>query len=205
MKRQPDGRFRGNRAKIQVNDKVLIGRWVETQVIRLKRMGVSSFETIADLLTRAGRGEFVATVSVPADVTFPTAYSISKMGAWKAYRRRLEREPSLEAEEHFRMDIERLEEMFLMLQPRIKKGDPKAIETAARIVMLKSRILGYHAPTKIAVSQVLKSEKGRDKQIAQADWDDDTTISMFQQAVALLNGLENKANDERDVGGAKSQ
>jgi hypothetical protein len=86
MKRHPDGRFRGNRAKIQVTDKALISRWVDAQVIRLKRMGVSTFETIADLLTRAGRGELVPTVSVPPEVTFPPDYSISKMGCWKAYQ-----------------------------------------------------------------------------------------------------------------------
>jgi hypothetical protein len=96
MKRQPDGRFRGNRAKIELTDKVLISRWVEREVIRLKRMGVVSFETIADLLTQAGRGKLVPTVSLPPDVTFPPGYSISKMGCCKAYRRRLEREPSFE-------------------------------------------------------------------------------------------------------------
>src|SRR5215469_16443161 len=134
MKRQPDGRFRGNRAKIQVNDKVLIGRWVETQVIRLKRMGVASFETIADLLTRAGRGEFVPTVSLPEGVTFPADYSITKMGACKAYQRRMEREPSFEAREHRRLDTDRCEEMFLSLQPGIKKGDPRAIEAGVRVL-----------------------------------------------------------------------
>jgi hypothetical protein len=121
MKRHPDGRFRGNRAKIQVTDKALISRWVEAQVIRLKRMGVSTFETIADLLTRAGRGELVPTVSVPPEVTFPSDYSISKIGCWKAYRRWLEREPSLEAEEHRKMDIERHEEHYFLLQPGLRK------------------------------------------------------------------------------------
>jgi len=54
MKRHPDGRFRGNRSPAQVTDRILISRWVEREVIRLKRMGIASFETIADLLTRAG-------------------------------------------------------------------------------------------------------------------------------------------------------
>jgi hypothetical protein len=71
MKRHPDGRFRGNRSSIQITTKLLISRWVEREVIRLKRMGVASFETIAELLTRAGRGEYVPTVSLPEGVTFP--------------------------------------------------------------------------------------------------------------------------------------
>jgi hypothetical protein len=101
------------------------------------------------------------------------------------------------------MDIERLEEMYFSLQPRIKKGDSKAIETAARILMYKSRILGYHAPTKIPVSQVLKKETGRNKQIAAPEWHDDTTITMFQQAVALL-GLDKNHDDETGGGDATS-
>jgi len=112
MKRQPDGRFRGNRSSIDVTNKILISRWVEREVIRLKRMGVASFATIADLLSRAGRGECVPTVSLPEGVSFPPHYTISKMGVFKAYRRRMEREPSFEAQEHRRLDTDRCEEMF---------------------------------------------------------------------------------------------
>jgi hypothetical protein len=64
MKRQADGRFRGNRAPIEHTDKIEIARWVEREVLRLKKMGVSSFETIADLLTECGRGQHVPTVDV---------------------------------------------------------------------------------------------------------------------------------------------
>ena len=70
MKRQPDGKFRGNRSAVKVSDKILIARWVEKEVIRLKRMGVATFETIADLLTRAGRGEYVPHVTLPEGVNF---------------------------------------------------------------------------------------------------------------------------------------
>jgi hypothetical protein len=67
MKRHSDGRFRGNRSSIEVTNKILIGRWVEREVIRLKRLGIATFETIADLLTRAGRGEPVAGVRLPEE------------------------------------------------------------------------------------------------------------------------------------------
>jgi hypothetical protein len=148
MKRQPDGRFRANRSAIQVSNKILISRWVEREVIRLKRMGMT-FETIADLLSRAGRGELVPTVSLPEDVSFPPDYTITKMGVCKAYRRRMEREPSLEAREHRLLDIARLEELLLSLQPGIKRGDYKAIEVAVRVLMQKGKIVGYETPSKI--------------------------------------------------------
>jgi hypothetical protein len=149
VKRQPDGRFRGKRSSIEVTNRILISRWVEREVIRLKRMGVATFETIADLLTRAGRGEYVPTVTLPEGVTFSADYQISKMGCCKAYRRRLEREPSLEAKEHRKLDTERCEEMFLSLQPGIKKGDPKAIQAGVSVLTLKAKVIGYEAPTKL--------------------------------------------------------
>src|SRR5262249_51924714 len=148
VKRQPDGRFRGNRSAIKTSNKILISHWVEREVLRLKRMGMS-FETIADCLSRAGRGEFVPTVSLPEDVSFPPGYSISKMGACKAYRRRMEREPSLQAQEHRRLDTERLEELYLIQQPGIKQGERKAIDAALRILALKSKVVGYETTGKV--------------------------------------------------------
>jgi hypothetical protein len=119
--------------------------------MRLKKMGVTSFETIADLLTKAGRGESVPTVSLPEGLTFPPNYRISKMGCWKAYRRRMDREPSLEAREHRRLDTERLEELFLSLQPGIKRGDAKAIDAAVRVLGLKAKVV-YQTPVKLEVT-----------------------------------------------------
>ena len=189
MKRHPDGRFRGNRAKIELTPKVLISRWVEQEVIRLKMMG-ASFEAIAGLLTQAGRGEFVPTVSLPSGVTFPPGYSISKMGCCKAYQRALDREPSLEAREHRRLDIDRSEELYLSLQPGIKKGDPKAIEAAVRVLNHKAKIIGYPDPSKTAVNEGLETKRGGSKEVVYPDWDDKKTISMFEEAVALLNELK---------------
>jgi hypothetical protein len=154
MKRQADGRFRGNRAPIEHTDKIEIARWVERETLRLKKMGVSSFETIADLLTKCGRGQHVPTVVPPDGVTFPPDYSITKMGAWKAYRRRMEKEPSLEAREHRKMDTERLEDLYLSLQPGIKKADPKAIEAGVRVLTLKAKVLGYASPQKLELTGI---------------------------------------------------
>ena len=152
MKRHPDGRFRGNRSSIHLTNKIQISRWVERETLRLKKMGVSSFETIADLLTKCGRGQHVPTVVPPEGVTFPSEYHISKMGCWKAYRRRMEKEPSLEAREHRKLDTERLEELMLSLQAGIKKGDSKAIEAAVRVLSLKAKVLGYESPQKVELS-----------------------------------------------------
>jgi hypothetical protein len=187
MKRQPDGRFRGNRAKIELTDKVLISRWVEREVIRFKRMG-ASFEAIAHLLTQAGRGKFVPTVSPPQDVTFPPGYSISKMGCCKAYRRGLEREPSFEAREHRRLDTDRCEELFLSLQPGITKGDPKAIEAGVRVLALKAKVIGYEAPSKTAESEGVERKKDGSKEVAHSEEDDIKTITLFEQAIRLLKG-----------------
>jgi hypothetical protein len=111
------------------------------------------------------------------------------MGCCKAYRRRMEHEPSLEAQEHRRLDIDRLEELYLSLQPRIKKGDSKAIEVAARILMLKSKIISYQTPSKIAGGQGLERENGRNKEIPRSEWDDTKTISMYEEAMALLGAV----------------
>jgi hypothetical protein len=136
----------------KIPTKIEIARWVERETLRLKKMGVSSFETIADLLTKCGRGQHVPTVVPPDGITFPPDYSISRMGCWKAYRRRMEKEPSLEAREHRKMDTERLEDLYLSLQPDIKKGDAKAIEAGVRVLTLKSKVLGYASPQKVELA-----------------------------------------------------
>jgi hypothetical protein len=152
MKRNPDGTFRGNRSPSRITDRILISRWLETEVIRLKRMGIASFEMIADLLSRAGRGEQVPTVTLPEGVTFPPSYRISKMGCCKAYRRRMEKEPNLEAAEHRRLDTERCEELFLSLQAGIRKGDPRSIEAAVNVLAHKSEINGLKAPARVEMT-----------------------------------------------------
>jgi hypothetical protein len=88
----------------------------------------------------------------PESVTFPPDYRISRMGCWKAYRRRMEKEPSLEAREHRKMDTERLEDLYLSLQPGIKKGDAKAIEAGVRVLTLKAKVLGYASPQKLELT-----------------------------------------------------
>jgi hypothetical protein len=151
MKRNPDGTFRGNRSPSRITERMLIARWVETEVIRLKRMGIVSFETIADLLTQAGRGESVP-VTLPQGVNFPPNYRISKMACSKAYRRRMEKEPNLAAAEHRRLDTERCEELYLALQPGIRKGDPRSIDAAVKVLGHKAEINGLKAPARVEMT-----------------------------------------------------
>jgi hypothetical protein len=152
MKRHPDGRFRGNRAPMRLSDRKVISEWVKSQTVRLKRMGVGSFDTIAELLTKAGRGDHVPTVVLPENVTFPPNYRISKVACCKAYRSRMEREPSLEAEEHRRLDTERCEEMFFALQANVRKGDPKSVEAAIRVLNHKAEINGLKSPARVEMT-----------------------------------------------------
>jgi hypothetical protein len=76
------------------------------------------------------------------------------MGCWKVYRLRMEKEPSLEAREHRhrKLGTERLEDLYLSLQPGINKGDAKAIEAGVRVLALKAKVLGYAAPEKVELT-----------------------------------------------------
>jgi hypothetical protein len=64
----------------------------------------------------------------------------------------MEKEPSLEAREHRRLDTERLEDLYLSLQPDIKKGDAKSIEAGVRVLALKAKVLGYESPRKVELA-----------------------------------------------------
>jgi hypothetical protein len=121
MKRQPDGTWRNARRPVCVSEAVQRARWVEAETVRLKHMGLS-FDAIAEQITRVGRGQAQAIVTVPTGVTFPSEYTISKQACHKAFRKAIAREPSLATEEFRQLDTARCEDMFLNLQPAIRKG-----------------------------------------------------------------------------------
>ena len=56
MKRHPDGRWRNTREAVVVSETILRARWIEAEVIHLKKMGIS-FEAIAEQITKVGRGQ----------------------------------------------------------------------------------------------------------------------------------------------------
>jgi hypothetical protein len=146
MKRQPDGTWRNTRQAITVSEAVLRARWVEAETISLKRMGLYSFETIAEQISRVGRHQAQALVEMPAGLTFPPDYTISRQACHKAFKKAIAREPSLELEEFRKLDTERAEEMLLNLQPAIRKGNPRAIEVGLKLLDHNAKIQGYASP-----------------------------------------------------------
>jgi hypothetical protein len=64
----------------------------------------------------------------------------------KALRKAIAREPALEVDELRKIDQARSEEMFLNLQPAIRKGNVRAIETGIKVLGHAAKIQGYAAP-----------------------------------------------------------
>ncbi len=145
MKRQPDGRWRGARRPVIASETGLRARWVESETIHLKRIGLS-FDAIADQITRIGRGQAQPISPIPAGVTFPADFQISRQACHKAFRKAIAREPSMATEEFRKLDSARCEEMFLNLQPGIRKGNPRAIEAGVKVLRHVAQINGYSAP-----------------------------------------------------------
>src|SRR6059058_1594056 len=92
-----------------------------------KRIGLT-FDAIADQITRIGRSQAQPIVAIPGGVNFPADFQISRQACHKAFRKAIAREPSLAAEEFRKLDSGRCEEMFMNLQPGIRKGNPRSIE-----------------------------------------------------------------------------
>jgi hypothetical protein len=147
MKRQPNGTWRGTRQAVTVSDAVSRARWIEAETIHLKRMGLS-FEAIAEQISRVGRGQAQALVDIPAGLTFPFDYTISRQACHKAFKKAIAGEPSLELAEFRKLDTERAEEMLLNLQPAIRKGNPRAIEVGVKLLDHTAKIHGYASPQK---------------------------------------------------------
>jgi hypothetical protein len=148
--RDSDGAFRKLGSAMKLKPGSIRALWVQRSTVHLKRLGLR-FSEIAEQLTRAGRGERVPTVEIPEGLEFPPDYRISAQACHKAYTKALTREPALEAEAMRREDTERCEEMFLSLQPGLRKGSPRHTEVAVRVLDHKARINGYASPTQIEV------------------------------------------------------
>ena len=133
MKRQPDGTCRNTRQASAVSAFVLRARWVEAEVASLKRMGLA-FDAIAEQISRVGKRLAQAITPLPAGVTFPPDYTISKQACHKAFRRAIARDPALAADEFRKLDSARCEEMFLNLQPGIRKGNPRSVEAGVKVL-----------------------------------------------------------------------
>jgi hypothetical protein len=144
MKRQLDGKWRGPRQPLAPSTTVLRARWIEAETVRLKQMGLS-FEAVAEQITRVGLGQAISLVTMSAEVTFPANYRISKQACYKAWRKALAREPALALEEMRRLDNARCEEMYMNLQPGIRKGNARSVEVGIKLLDHGARINGYAA------------------------------------------------------------
>jgi hypothetical protein len=91
--RNPDGRFRNHNQPAVLADHTLRARWLEGEVLRLRRLAFS-FEDIAQQVTEVGRGQRAPLTPLPEDLSFPPNYSITPMGCHRALSRALKRHPT---------------------------------------------------------------------------------------------------------------
>jgi len=175
--RNPDGRFRNNNKPLALSADMLRSRWVEAEVLHLKRVAFS-YEATAQQITEIGRGRKKPHTPFLAGVKFPPDYKITAMGCHKALRRALRRVPALEAAEMRRLDTDRCEEMYRSLTPSIQDGDPQAVKAAVQVLALKAGINGY------------KSSEMEVNVSAEPSWSSvlskDETIRLFKEAISLL-------------------
>jgi hypothetical protein len=61
-------------------------------------------------------------------------------------KRGLARAPALAAEEFRKIDTARCEEMFLNLQPGVRKGNIRAVEASVKVLRHVAQLNGYAAP-----------------------------------------------------------
>jgi hypothetical protein len=142
MKRQPNGTWRSTRQAVVVSAEILRARWVEAETIRLKCKGFP-FEVIAEQLSRVGRGQAQPMVAISDGVTFPLDYKITRQACHKAFKKAIAREPALELAELRKLDTMRCEEMFMNLQPSVRKGDARAVEVSVKVLDHKAKINNY--------------------------------------------------------------
>jgi hypothetical protein len=147
MKRHPDGRWRSTKEAIVVSEASTKARWIEATTIRLKKMGLS-FDEIAEQITLMGRGKVHTVVAIPEGLAFPPDFTISRQACHKALKKAISREPTLEAEEFRKLDTARSEELLMNLQPTIRRGNVRSIETAVKVMDHEAKINGYAAPEK---------------------------------------------------------
>jgi len=104
-----------------------------------------SYDAIAEQIIRIGLGQAQALTTMP-EITFPPDYKISRQACHEACQRALARTPALEAEELRKLLTARCEDMFLNLQPAMRKGNPRVTDSGARLIELTARINGLFVP-----------------------------------------------------------
>ena len=149
--RNSDGTIRRTNRPRLLTNRSIIARWVEAESLHLKRLGMS-FEKIADHIVAVAHGQQQAMVPVPEQAQFPEDYSVSAQAVHRAFQRGIARLPNTEAEAYRKLDTERCEDLFLSLQPGIRKGDPRSVEVGVKVLAHKAEINGYQAPARIEMT-----------------------------------------------------
>jgi hypothetical protein len=149
--RNSDGTIRRTNKPRVLTNRSTIARWVEAETLHLKRLGMS-LQVIADHIAAVAHGQQQAMVPIPEHAPFAEEYSISAQAVHRAFRRGIARLPNTEAEAYRKLDTERCEDMFLSLQPGIRKGDPRSVEVGVKVLAHKAEINGYQAPAKIEMT-----------------------------------------------------
>ena len=142
MKRNPDGTWRNARHAIVVSKRIVVARWVITEILRCKQTGLS-MAAIAFHIGRVGQALEQPLSSLPEGIEFPVNYRISESAVFKAYHKAMDRQPAIDAEVFRKEDTARCEDMFLKLQRGVANGDPRHIDTAVRVLAHKAKLNGY--------------------------------------------------------------
>ncbi len=135
----------------RLTNRILIARWVEAETLQLKGLGMG-YQAIAVRIVGVARGQQSAVVPLPSELKFPQGYRISMQAVHRAFKRAIVRLPNAEAAELRKLDSERLDEMLLALQLGIRKGDPRSIEVAVKLLTHKAELNGYKEPTRLKVT-----------------------------------------------------
>jgi hypothetical protein len=202
--RSSDGTMRrANTPKVLTN-RSIIARWVEDETLHLKRLGMS-FQAIADHIVEVAHGRQKAMVAVPQDAQFPERYEISMQAVHRAFKRAIDRLPNAEAAELRKLDSERLEEMFLSLQPGIRQGDPRSVQAAVRVLAQNAEINGYKAPARIditgtRVDLVLQQQAADAQALADLDRLTIEELREYQRLEAKAQGASQVLENPSGVG-----
>src|SRR5580704_1484508 len=154
MSRKPrnsDGTIRHTNKPRSLTNRSIVARWIEAETLHLKRIGMS-FEMIADHIVAVAHKRQLAMVPIPEHAPFAEEYRISSQAVHRAFQRGIARLPNTEAEAYRKLDTERCEDMYLSLQPGIRKGDPRSVEVGVKVLVHKAEINGYQAPARIEMT-----------------------------------------------------
>jgi hypothetical protein len=187
-----------------LTNRSIIARWVEGETLHLKRLGMS-FQAIADHIVEVAHGRQKAMVAVPQDAQFPERYEISMQAVHRAFKRAIDRLPNAEAAELRKLDSERLEEMFLSLQPGIRQGDPRSVQAAVRVLAQNAEINGYKAPARIditgtGVDLVLQQQAADAQALADLDRLTIEELREYQRLEAKAQGASQVLENPSGVG-----